>query len=78
MLTAKILEGTLEVPAVAQKDWWSLRSAGSQVRGPAQHSGLRIQDCSSCRLGHNDGLNLIPGRPGKFICHGQPETKKKF
>ena len=41
-------------------------------------SGLRIQCCHSCDLGHNCGLYLIPGA-GTFICCrcGQKEKKKE-
>ena len=32
-----------------------------QVQPPAQYSGLRIQSCGSCGVGHTCGSDSIPG-----------------
>ena len=49
---------------------------GTQVWSLAQHSGLNIQHCCSSGLGHNFGLDLIPGL--RIPCAtGQPKMKKK-
>ena len=58
------------------RDWRHLGSAGLQVQSPAQYSGLGIWHCHSCSLGHNSGLDLIPG-PGTPYATGQPKMKKK-
>ena len=44
-----------------------------QVQSSTQHSGLRIWQCHSCGLGHNDSSDLIPvpGTP-----YGSREIKK--
>ena len=39
------------------------------VQSPAWHSGLRIQCCCSCGIGHSCDLDLIPGL-GISICPG--------
>ena len=49
------------VHVVVQWDWWCLGTTGTHVQFPARHNGLRIQCCWSCSLGHNYGLDLIPG-----------------
>ena len=70
------LKGLLGVPAVVQGDQWWLGSAGTQVRSPVGQSGLRIQCCHSCVLGHAFGLDLIPG-PGTPYASERPPTPKK-
>ena len=67
------------VPAVEQWGWWCLGNAGMQVQSLARHSGLRIQHCHSCSLGHNYGLDLIPGLGTPYVA-GQPKKggKKSF
>ena len=60
------------VPTVAQWDQLYLRSARTQVRSPAWHSGLRIWQCGSCSLG------LICGSdpwPGNSMCHREAKRK---
>ena len=55
------------VPTVVKRDRWHLGSTGSQVHSPAWHS---------CGLGHDCGLDLIPG-PGTPYAEGWPKMKKK-
>ena len=50
-------------------------SAGTQVRSPAQHSGLRIWRCCSLGLGRDCSSDLIPG-PGTPYAAGWPNMKK--
>ena len=50
---------TLECPLWMQQDQWRLGSAMMQVQSLAQNSGLRIQSCCSCSLGHNCSLAQI-------------------
>ena len=57
---------------MAQGDWRHLGSAGTKVPSPAGRSGL-----SSCRVGGNYGLDLIPG-PGTPYVAGQPKKKYKI
>ena len=61
---------------MAQWDWWHLGSAGTQVRSPAWHGGLRIWYCCSCGLGLNCSSDLILG-PGTPYAAGQPKNKKQ-
>ena len=61
---------------MVQQDQQCLGSARLQSRSPAQHSGLRIQRCRSCDLGHTGGLDLFPG-PGTPYAVGRPKMKKK-
>ena len=68
-LKKKIASG---VPAVVPQGWWHLESAGKQVQSPAWHSGLRIQHCRSCGLGHDCSLDLIPGL-GTPYASGRPK-----
>lgn len=42
----------------------------------AHCSGLRIQRCCSCGVGHSYGLYLIAS-PGISICHGEAKNKKE-
>ena len=65
--------GLSRVSAVAQWDRQHLRSTGTWVQFLAQHSGLRIQRCQSCGLGHDCGSDLIPGPHAM----GRPKMKKK-
>ena len=51
------------VPIVTQWHWWCFGSAGTHVRYPSWHSGLRIKPCCRCSLGQNCSLDLSPG-PG--------------
>ena len=46
---------------MVQQDKQHLGSNGTQVRSPAQHSGLRIQPCRSCCLVRGFGLDPWPG-----------------
>ena len=64
------------VPAVPQ--WVSDLAClcGSFGFKPAQHSGLRIQNCCSCAIGHSYGLDLIPG-PGISICCGCGQKRRR-
>ena len=64
------------VPAMVQWNWWCLGSTGSQVQSLAQHSGLRIQRCFSCGLGHDCRSDLISGL-GIPYASGRPKKKKK-
>ena len=64
------------VPAVVQWDQWSLGNAGTQVRSPAWHRGLRIRLCHSCGLGHNCSSDMIPGRETPYSA-GWPKEKNK-
>ena len=66
------IQSTLGGPDVVQWDLWHFGSTGIQVCSLAQHSQLRIQCCCSCILGHNCGLDLIPG-PGTSYAAGQPK-----
>ena len=61
-------------PAVAQGDRQCLGCAGTQVPSPAWHSGLRIQHCHSCSLGHDYGSDLILGL-GTPYAMGWPKKK---
>ena len=56
------------VPTVAQwiNDLACLCGGTSLI--PAHHSGLRIQCCYSCGIGHISGSDSIPGL-GTSICH---------
>ena len=47
-----------------------------QVGLPAWHNVLRIWHCYSCDVGHNCGLDLIPG-PGIPYVLGWPKRKKQ-
>ena len=60
---------------MVQQDWRHLGSAGIQPL--AWSGGLGIQDCPSCSLGPNCGLDLIPGL-GVPHATGQPKKKKKL
>ena len=62
--------------AVVQWNQRHLGSARMQVQSPAQHIGLRIWHCCSCSLGHNYGLDLIPGL-GPARAAGWPKKKEK-
>ena len=64
------------VPTVEQQNWQHRGSTGTQVEYPALHSGLRIRCCCSCSLGHNCGLDLIPG-PGTPYGVRWPKKIKK-
>ena len=64
------------VPAVAQRDWQPLGSAGTQVRSPAWHGGLRIWRCHSGSLAHTCSSDLIPGW-GTPCALGRPTKKKE-
>ena len=64
------------VSAVAQRDQQHLGSTGTQVRSPAQHSGLRICQCFSSDLGQNCSSDLITG-PRNTICHGVAKKENK-
>ena len=46
---------------MTQWELWRLGNAGMQVRSLAWYSGLQIWCRCSCVLGHNYGLDLIPG-----------------
>ena len=59
---------------MVQRDQLRLGSTGTQARSLAQHSGLWIQCCRNCRLGHNGGSNLIPG-PGTLCAVGQQKKE---
>ena len=53
---------------------WELLSAGSI---PGWHSGLRVQHCYSCGLGHNSGSELIPGWVTPYV-KGQPNKQTSW
>ena len=57
-------------PAVVQRDGQCLGSAGTRVRHPAWHSGLRIQCCRHCSLVHGCDLDLIPGLGSPYAVGG--------
>ena len=65
------------VPSVSQWDQQCLGSAGMQVQSLIWHSGLRIQQCHSCGLGHNCGSDLIPDS-GPPYASRQPKKKNNF
>ena len=67
---------TFEVLSIAQRDRWCLGSNGIQAWFPARHSGLRIQHCCSCGLGHNYRSDLILGL-GTPLASGWPKKKKQ-
>lgn len=48
-----------------------------QVQSQAQHSGLRIWHGRSYGLGHNYGLDLIPGQELHVPWSSQERKKKK-
>ena len=55
----------LGVPALDQGDQWCLCSS----RMLAQHSGLRIQPCHACIVGHRTQLRLRSDLwPGDSMC----------
>ena len=64
------------VPAVAQWDRRPLGSTGTQAGSLTWHSGLRIWHCSSCGLGLNYGLDLIPGLRTPYTM-GQSKKEKE-
>ena len=64
------------VPAVVHWDRWRLRSTAIQVQPLAWHSGLRIQGCCSCGLGHNCSLDLIHGWGAPYAT-GQTQWKQR-
>ena len=47
---------------MAQQDQQSVWSARLHIQSLAWHSGLRIQHCHSCDIGHKCDSNLIVGR----------------
>ena len=55
---------------------WHLGSTGARVQSLAQHSGLRIQCCHSCGIGHKCSSDLIPSL-GTPYADGQPKEKEK-
>ena len=57
-------------------DQWHLGSAGTQVQSLAWHSGFQDPALPQRGLGHNCGLDLIPGLGTPFAT-GQPQKKKK-
>ena len=63
-------------PTATQRDRQHLGSAGTQVRSPARHHGLRIQCCRSCGLVRGCGSGVIAGL-GAPCATGQPKKKKK-
>ena len=60
---------------MAKLDQWYLWSTGTQVQSPSQQSDLRIQHCSTCGIGLNCSLDLIPG-PGTPYAQGWKKRKK--
>ena len=63
-------------PAVVNQDQQSLGSIGMRVRSPAQHRGSRIRCCWSCGLGHDCGLDLIPGPGTPYAARAHLPPKK--
>ena len=62
-------------PAVVQHINGILGAAKLWFRSLAQHSGLGIQRCHSCGLGHDYGSDLIPGL-GALCAVGQSKKRK--
>ena len=61
-----------------QRDQGHSGSDGTQVRSPAQHSGLRSQHCCTCGLGRNWQLWLGSDPcPWNCIGHGVAKKRKK-
>ena len=52
-----------------------LVSVEAPVPSQARPSGLRIQHCCSCGVGHSSGLDLIPAL-GTSICLGGHQKRK--
>ena len=65
------------VLVVVQWDPRYLCSARTQVRSPAQHSGLRICCCCRCSVGCNCSLDLIPGLGNPYACHRGAKKEKE-
>lgn len=63
------------VPTVAHQYWQHLGNAGTQVRSPASHSGLRMWYCSSRGIGHNCGLEPVTGLETS-VCHRAAKKRK--
>ena len=59
---------------MVQWDQQHLGVLGQRFDSQPRHSGLRIQHCSSCDLGHNCGSDLIPGL-GIPYASGRPKVK---
>ena len=72
----KINKIFLRVPTVVQWDQWHLGSSGMQVGSPAWHSGLGIQCCHSCGLGHNCSSDMNTGLRTPYAV-GQPKKKER-
>ena len=53
-----------------------LWSPEMQVRSPPQQNRLRIRHCHSCGVGHNYGLDLMPGL-GTPYATGWPKKREK-
>ena len=64
------------VPAMAQQEAWCLCCTRMRVWSLAQYSGLEDLVLLHYIVGHNCGLDLIPG-PGTPCASGQPKKKEK-
>ena len=60
---------------MAQQEKQRLGSTGTQVRFPAQHSGLRIWHCHNYSLGRDWGLDMIPGLGTPYAMRQQKKGK---
>lgn len=65
------------VPAVPQRDWRHLYSAGMQVWTQAWHSGSRTWRCCSCGAGHNWDSTLILRLGTPYAIRWSKKKKKK-
>ena len=65
----------LGVPIMVEGDH-RLWSPEMQVRSPPQQNRLRIRHCHSCGVGHNYGLDLMPGL-GTPYATGWPKKREK-